>query len=621
MAKPTVNLLQSWFQRTSRSWGWDMIVAYDRRTMNDLLLKQYLGRYGSIGDLPLISESIELSSSTEHLFELQLRFPRVSFERDSLGSGKVRLSLDFLGGLIMTETHPDGGVPLISTIRRIEPVEGPQLTLAVPLADVKVSVDDGRTVVLDLSHAEDFSANFVLDSLSQQAIGLRFKEIFGRLSKAQKTFALGTVWGELPVPKNIVMRVMGAPGADDPASPTYGEGALIMFVRLFQPFDGSMPIEGGDFMFPVAADEAKHPYNMTMMLFNESMRSGSGAKDDVFPFTFDDVLLYEDQEILVHAVAISSIHFDNQMAFYGEVALKKALFALQPQMPIIAAQGAHPFFPAPAASSLKWSVRGLDAGDTNVGAISNAGVYTPPPASSLVYGQKTVKVTAEGVVEGKRSSGSTLVTVVRSAVAVSPQLQVCFSGNTVNMSAALLPGSQQAPVWRLRSPQQGATLSASSGGTCTYTAASAGDGPGEAVYMDIVEVSNPATGDVQLITILVTRVVLSVPFFISEHSRPETNLVKLQVLAKGQVIDVEDIANFSINVLGYERGRITDDLSYSAPADATGFVALHLIVPDAFNDFHGLLVLPLPLWAYAEIVKRASRSVLASSIKAPGAAG
>ncbi|HCN44454.1 MAG TPA: hypothetical protein DIT18_01330 [Pseudomonas sp.] len=608
MSKPTIQQLLDWFYAADRSFGWEFIVAYDRRTINAVLLHQYIQHFDDSRRLPPYSASIPSPLSTEHLSRMELRSPQMSFEHSSLDGGEAHMSMDFMGGMLISEEHPSGenAPSYISKIREIVPVAAPRLSFTVPLTKLTGGGGDARSIILDLSAGDDYKVNFALDSLTQEEIGRRFRLFLADLSADYKRFTLGRVSEDLGVPRKILMRVMPAPGAGKEGSATHGDGALLLFSRFILPHDGTIPGPSSDFPYPIAADVENNPYTITVLMFPPSpsaLAARQGLETSQFPIILEDFFLGEHLCNYGWAFALSVEHV--QMGYYGDMALRDTAFQIDPVQPLVVAGSTQQFSVKPAATSLKWSVRATEEGDSAIGTISASGLYTAP--SSVVYASKAVVVSVEGVIGGSKYSASALVSILRESVAVSPIFAVCGHGKSLELSAETPPGSPL-PGWTLRSPGQGGKLSTGSGRTCVYTAKTASFGTPP--YMDLVDVRNPRTSEVKAIQVLVLTDTAQVPLFLGEDSRPESNAVQLRVVYDGVEMDLGDLAEeYTVVQHGYSGGKIDARGVYSAPADAKGVAILLLTIPDPFASMRGILALPLPLWAHADALGRSNASL------------
>ena len=271
MSNPTVEQLLAWMNGKSRTQGWSAIVAYDRGKANDLLTQLFIERFNSASYLPPLSESLDHGDSTnvEHVYDLTFAVPQLHFETADLDESRVELSLDFIGGMIVSEFIPAQGFPRIDKLQKVLPLNRPQLTMSVLLGNGEGQVGHEGEVTLDISEGTRFSANFVVGTLSQEEIGSRFKLFFeNELDDTQKIYPLGKLDGENGVltPERFDIRTMPAPGATRRDAENYRDGAIILFVKLKGGTAGGLPGSGSDFMYPIPADAGSKHYSGSLLL-------------------------------------------------------------------------------------------------------------------------------------------------------------------------------------------------------------------------------------------------------------------------------------------------------------------------------------------------------------------
>jgi len=273
MSNLTVDELLAWMEGKSKTFGWSALVAYDRTKTNDLLTQLYIQRFNSDSYLPPMSETLdhgEGALNIEHVYDLTFAMPKLHFETANLADSRVEVSLDFVGGMIISEYRPRGGLARIDKVQKVLPLNSPQLTMSVVLADHQGQVGEDGTVTLDISSGDRFMANFVVGSLSQQDIGDRFQLYFESLVEDgdKVLYPLGTLAGENGVltPESFDLRTMPAPGATRRDAPNYRDGAVLLFVKLREGTAGSTPTEGSDFEYPLPLAADGTPYSAGLWL-------------------------------------------------------------------------------------------------------------------------------------------------------------------------------------------------------------------------------------------------------------------------------------------------------------------------------------------------------------------
>lgn len=267
--RPLGELLKS-MQGKSCTVGWDAVVMYDQRKTNELLYQLYVERY-STGEGIIEPASMEMvwgdGSYIEHLFGLKLGAPKLSFEISSLEQPpRTRLTLDMIGGMIVSTNTLPGGGRYVSRIKQVLPVGGPQIWMDQPLT--KGSVGAGGEVLIDIGKADNFKANFVVGSSSQDDVGRLFKEYFKALDAEQKRFSLGTL-NCLPngvlTPQNFEIKTRASAPSALMQTPEYGDGAIMLFVTLAGGKDGvAFPNETSDYLIPT--DQNGNLYTGTVLL-------------------------------------------------------------------------------------------------------------------------------------------------------------------------------------------------------------------------------------------------------------------------------------------------------------------------------------------------------------------
>ncbi len=277
MSNPSVEELLAWMNNRSRTQGWSAIVAYDRTKANDLLTQLYIERFNSSSYLPSLSEELDHgdgSINTEHVYDLTFAVPQLHFESADLDESRVEVSLDFIGGMIISEYRPTLALPRIDKVQKVLPLNRPQLTMSVLLGQGDGQVGEKGEVTLDISEGSDFRANFVVGSLSQQDIGDRFRLYFKQLlEEGRVLYPLGRLEGENGVltPEHFELRTMPAPGATRREAENYRDGAIILFVKLREGTAGGIPGSGSDFKYPLPVAKDGTPYSGAMWLSNRTL--------------------------------------------------------------------------------------------------------------------------------------------------------------------------------------------------------------------------------------------------------------------------------------------------------------------------------------------------------------
>ncbi|SSB97067.1 hypothetical protein SAMN04488697_106331 [Pseudomonas sp. 43mfcvi1.1] len=297
MSKLTLTQLVNQMQGKSLTYGWDAITLYDQRKANELLFQLYVERFdsetGYFEPMTMLAPWGD-GSYVENIYGLKLSAPRLSFETsDPSLPAKARLTMDMIGGMIVSTKKYSGGRLFVSKMLKVLPVGGPTLWMDQPVT--KAVVTGAGDVLIDLSNADNFMADFVIGDMTMAAVGQRFKEYFNdNIPSEQKVFPLGRLDGDLNgilTPKNFEVRTMRSDPNALFGDEQYGDGAVILFITLKDGEDGkSYPNANAIYLIP--ADGGGERYTGTMLLssrilFDKVMR-GPATADIGYGISFLD---------------------------------------------------------------------------------------------------------------------------------------------------------------------------------------------------------------------------------------------------------------------------------------------------------------------------------------------
>ena len=271
MSKMSLTQLVAQMQGKSLTYGWDALVLYDQRKTNELLQQLYIERLNSENSyIEPISMVVAHGEGTykEYIYDLKLSAPRLSFENaDPSLLPRVQLTLDMIGGMIVSAKKPPGGPFYISKLLKVLPVGGPQLWMTQSVT--KAVVNGLGDVLIDLKNADNFKSNFVLSDMSETQVGNRFKQYFqDNIPAEHKVFPLGRLDGQLNgvlTPQNFEVRVMKSTPSALMGDEQYGEGAVMLFITLKGGRDSDrFPNKQAPYLIP--ADGNGQKYTGTLLL-------------------------------------------------------------------------------------------------------------------------------------------------------------------------------------------------------------------------------------------------------------------------------------------------------------------------------------------------------------------
>jgi hypothetical protein len=256
MSKKPLAQLVSELQGKSMTYGWDALTLYDQRKANELLFQLYVNRFEKDDYIEPLTTTLSWGEGDyqEHLYNLKLSAPWLSFEKsDPSLPATARLTMDMIGGMLVSTKDSTGGTRAVSKIRQVLPIGGPQLWMDQPLT--KASISGLQEVLIDLNNADNFRANFVVGELDQQAVGERFKAYFeANLTAEQKRFSLGGLSDSsngVLTPKNFEIRTMASDPLASRSAGNYGDGAVMLFITLRDGQDSTLfPAVNSTYLLP-----------------------------------------------------------------------------------------------------------------------------------------------------------------------------------------------------------------------------------------------------------------------------------------------------------------------------------------------------------------------------------
>ncbi|MFJ4397678.1 hypothetical protein [Pseudomonas sp. NPDC089396] len=273
MNKLSVEDLLKELAKEPKTFGCDAVLAFDRSMTNNLLMQEYIDRFGSDSYFPPLNSEIETHAGlTWHQMRgFMLDKPRLSFENASISDSKARLTLRIVGGKQLEINQSLGStVKRLTRLAAANPLHGPSLIFDIDLKKVTGSVDSAGRVVLDLSQGTSYTFTGVDTALERTKMGEHFKQLFESWDDDKKVFELNELKvkdDDLVQPGNFVIRTHPAPGATLVRSEDFGKGAVLLFISMKGREGGSPPIR--DEQLPYLLPDAEPPFSANMLLSHE----------------------------------------------------------------------------------------------------------------------------------------------------------------------------------------------------------------------------------------------------------------------------------------------------------------------------------------------------------------
>lgn len=263
MAGNTKAELLQWLGIKSRSQRWSAIVAYDRLTVNSILLSNYIERLNTNRTFS-VSGVERLSSDYIWYAGGVVDSPVASFDTGSVDflDSKARLSMRVIGG---SECLIDFDTKTISRIAKIDPLNGPLLDMIIPLQNVTAEATYVGRVIIDLTQGTDMALSSGITPVESALSAEVFRKAFAALPDEKRIWTVSRMWrnaGPFKIDR-FQIRTQRAPGSTVRNAVNYGDGAVVLFVTMEGDSDGAIP--GGDFKYLIPGDGAV-PYTATVLL-------------------------------------------------------------------------------------------------------------------------------------------------------------------------------------------------------------------------------------------------------------------------------------------------------------------------------------------------------------------
>jgi len=282
MSKLPLSELVSHLKGKSITSEWDAIAVYDQRKANELLSQLWIERFNTAdGYIKPASMVAPWGDGTykEHIYGLQLSAPVLSFENaDPELAARTRLTMNMIGGMIASTREMPGGAAYVSKMLKLLPVGSPQLWMDQPLT--KGFVSGIGEVHIDIAKADNFKSNFILGSITQEQVGLRFKDYFEKqVTPEQKRFPLGTLDGydsAQLTPEHFEIRTAKAKPNAVLGDLEYGDGMVMLLITLRGGTDGKGLPGNSVYLLPADGGGAKYTgalYLSNRVLFDRIIRA------------------------------------------------------------------------------------------------------------------------------------------------------------------------------------------------------------------------------------------------------------------------------------------------------------------------------------------------------------
>lgn len=294
--------------------------------------------------------------------------------------------------------------------------------------------------------------------------------------------------------------------------------------------------------------------------------------------------------------SVVALPFD--LAMFGQIHSSGSSFSIVQPQPFVAAGSTQQLSTDPVRTGLVWAVENLSESGSNPGNINEqTGLYQAPPAHAINGTFNRVLAIARDPLTGEQSVS--LITVQANPITINPQIQVCYHGEQVELSAGHMGTSKLS--WSIKNPVPGESgevvVSDKPEGDHTYIA-----GPQVAKktwVLDEIEVTDDQTNQTRSAYVLVLQNEPGASIKPVEMPSLPEGQIQLQAFVNGNSID--GTWSLPLNGPGWidESGLYTDD-----PRAKERFVLITVLVDGGpFGTFEGYLILPLPLTDFPAVLK------------------
>lgn len=456
------NTLESLLQRMSEgsvTQGWGAVAVFARDKINMLLREEFINNFGRQRWLPLLTgrhRVISASGAVAELADIQLGTPQLSFETASLSDSRAVVRMDIVAGRYLSRQKGANVPAALLSSSNITHAQGFWLEMDIDLGMAIGEIDRRGRVVLDLSRAVGVRCNLAGDDqATNELLAELFQRQLARLTPDRSGFQVGTLnlkrYGPL-APVGFRLLTQAAPGARIKEALNYGDGAVVVFLRLRANI--------GDGRFPPTAD---FPY----LIPSDTRSPGPFSATFVLAMSMRQYLLTHPLEALEDLQFPNGYHFGEKvrqppadLAVFGSIEptvntvyIEPSAAVLRPgqskQFTVRLGDGTRP-------ATQNWRAVSLDSHTEQGHGTISGGRYTAPAPDQVGHDTLTVVISADYEAQGETRSVSTQVRVVYDSMSITPRLTSRVPQSVsapIRLAASSLEG--EAVTWSLLGPEQG----------------------------------------------------------------------------------------------------------------------------------------------------------------------
>ncbi|OCR24120.1 hypothetical protein AFK24_15250 [Pseudomonas syringae] len=554
--------------------GWGAILTFGRTELNRLIKEQYIRGFEGLQFLLPFSETFPVGNIGDNSEQVELRgivlgVPTLSFESASLNEAVLTVTMSIVGGTFTSFRHAAGVPPSVLSSFNISEVMGFNVSMQASVNSMIGEVDSSGVVTLDLTLSSEVTCNLGSVKKVQDQIGEYFQRYFVGQQNSQRRFVLGMLkldnYNPLS-PTRFAIRVQRAPGADQRLAANFGDGAVVVFIRLKVQDGESMPgtpIEGSGFPYLIPDDQTDGlPLYSAALMVDQRLRPLVDEeqldllKSLIFPNQnrFDEV----------------SRHEPHDLAIFGNIRESSSSVSIQPSAVMLGAEQEQTFVArrndGSVVANVQWAVRSPDFPGSQGRITSSGGVYTANAQSTMYRNRLPMVVTASYYQEGEEQKASALVHERFESMSVAPLVQI-RSGTDKTAIAIRASTLGSGPLlFRIIEPAAGARLEPVDANHENYFPPPVVQP--EAILVQKIQISDP-DGEQAIATI----VLLNKPNYLELEPYYVKGLGPRETVEFKQLNDQIDPTLLGWSVLG--EGEVDEERGiFTAPATPTSMISV-----------------------------------------------
>lgn len=440
--------------------GWGAISTFNRGRINRLLEQQYIERFNGLDFMPPFGARLVASEDQYDFVELEnisLGAPLLSFNNASMDNSTAVLTMNIIAGRYTASRQLPGAEKVILSTFNVTESQGFTLEMDIELAMVTGEIDRRGKVTLKLSDAANFRCNLAgNDEVKNSHLAGYFKKSFEALPPHRSVFQLGMLelkgYNHL-TPKEFRILTQAAPGAKVRGAMNYGDGAVVVFIRLLgNTGPGRFPPINLPYLIPDDQEpNGSDKYSATLVLSEEMVSYVEENRLELL-----NTLLFPGENVFEERER----HAPRDLAVFGNISPKRTLITLEPAFKTIKAGDTQRFtlrnWKGEVIQASKWQAVSLRSHTVEEHGTIAGGLYTAASAQDIGHDSLHVAVTAEYVNEGVTYTASALLLVEYDSMTVSPRVSICSS--TAQSLPVLLKASTVSDAllkWTLLAPEYG----------------------------------------------------------------------------------------------------------------------------------------------------------------------